>query len=273
MADYETLEESVETSRPIEVYNFSLGTESFLYTSSEDEVTVGINTYTPEAISRGAIAQGDDDRDAILEIEIPAKNVFAIKYVDIVPGQRATCSIIRIQRDETLPFTEELIYKGFVQSVKFKGNGEEAVIGIRSLESSSSRPIPRFVYSGLCNHVLYDTGCGVNSDTFKLTGEVLDIDGAVLTLDGASGFADGHFNGGFIKPAAITDFRLILGHIGDELTLLLPFPTSLIGGNANVFAGCNHLISGHCLSRFTNVPDHGGFPYIPTVNPFESGID
>lgn len=273
MADYETLEESVEQSRPIELYNFSLGTESFLYTSSEDSVTSGINTYEPEAISRGPIAQGEDDRDAVIEITIPARNVFANKYVDIVPGQRATCSIIRLQRDETPSFTETLIYKGFVQSVIFKGNGEEAIIGVRSLESSSSRPIPRFVYSGLCNHVLYDIGCGVNSDTFKHIGEVLDMVGSVLTLDGASGFADGHFNGGFVKPAALSDFRLILGHIGDELTLLLPFPVSLIGGNVTAFAGCDHFISGHCLTRFTNVPDHGGFPYVPTVNPFESGID
>lgn len=272
MADFDTLESSVEDSRPIEVFDFSLGSESFLYTSSEDEVTVGTQTYSPEAIRRGAIAQGDEERDQVLEITVPALNTFARKYINVVPGLRASVSIIRVQRDEPAPFTQALIYKGLVQAVNFDKNGHEAKIGVRTVEASSSRPIPRFTYQGLCNHFLYDAGCGVNPDLFKFTGEVTAIDGNTITVSGASGEADDYYNAGYIKPAGLQDFRMVLNHTGDVLTLLLPFSESIIGTNVDIFAGCNHAVSGHCNTRFSNVALFGGWPWVPVVNPFRSGI-
>lgn len=272
MADFDTLESSVESSRPIEVYDFSLGGDSFLYTSAEDEVTVGTNTYAPEAISRGAISQGDDDRDQVLEIEMPAQNTFARKYIDIVPGQRASLSIIRVQRDEPAPFTQALIYKGFVQSVSFPDDGLRAVVGIRSLEASLSRLIPRFTYLGLCNNYLYDAGCGVNPDTFKFNSTVTDLDENTITVTGASGFANGYFNAGYVKPVGVSDFRSILDHTGDVLTLLLPFGESIVGLDVDVFPGCDHAIDGHCDTRYSNVGRFGGFAWVPETNIFQNGF-
>lgn len=272
MADFDTLESSEEQSRPIEVYDFSLGADSFRYTSAEDDVTVGTDVFTAESIKRGAIIQSSDDRDAVLEVTLPALNTFARKYIDIVPGQMATVSIIRVQRDEPTPFTQALIYKGFVQSVKFPNDGQNAVIALRSVESSSSRPIPRFTYQGQCNNFLYDTSCGVNQDLFKFTGTVSAVSGNTITIPGVSGQPNGYYNAGYVKPAGIQDFRMVLDHTGDVLTLLLPFGTAITGTNVDVFAGCNHDINGHCYTRFSNVDRYAGFPWVPTTNPFESGI-
>lgn len=273
MADFDTLESSVEASRPVEVYSFALGADTFLYTSAEDEITVGAVTYGPEAISRTAIAQGDDDSDQPLEIEVPATNVFARKYISIVPGVRATVSIFRVQRDETPSLTQALYYKGVVQSVAFPDNGHRAKIAARSIESEMSRPIPRFTYQSVCNNFLYDTGCGVNPDTYKHVGEVTDVDGNTITVSGASGFSSGYFNAGYVKPAGVQDFRLILDHTGDVLTLLLPFGENIVGASADVYAGCDHLIAGHCNTRFSNVGRHAGFAWVPSKNPFNSGIN
>ena len=93
-----------------------------------------------------------------------------------------------------------------------------------------------------------------------------------ITVPGVSGEADGYYNSGYVKPAGVQDFRMILDHTGDVLTLLLPFGTALTGLNVDVFAGCNHKIDGHCNTRFSNTGRHGGFPWVPTTNPFESGI-
>lgn len=273
MSSYDALESSVEGSRPIEVYKFAIGTEVYRYTSAEDDVTVGADTYVAEAISRGPIAQGHDDRNRILDITLPADNVFAAKYIDIVPGQRATGTIIRLQRDEVPTFnTQVVIYKGFVRSVRFPGNGREAVIGILSIEAATSRPIPRFTYQGLCNHVLYDGGCGVNSTNYRMTGTVTAVNGNVITVSGASGEADGYYTAGFVTPTGLTDFRMVLKHVGDDLTLLLPFPVGLTGQTIDVFAGCNHMISGHCQTRFNNVIEHGGFAFVPKKNPFTTKL-
>ena len=273
MADYDTLESSVESSRPIEVYEFGLGVTSYRYTSAEDDITLGTDTFEKEAIKRGPIVQGSDDRDAILEIMTPALNTFVRKYIDIVPGQLASLSVIRVQRDEPTPWTQALVYKGYVQSVKFPKNGQEAVIAVRSIESTASRPIPRFTYQGLCNNFLYDGSCGVDSNSFKFTGPVSAVSGNTITVTGASGEIDGYYNNGYVKPAGIQDFRMILDHTGDVLTLMLPFGEALAGTNVDIFAGCNLAIAGHCDTRFSNVARHGGFAFVPTVNPFESGIN
>ena len=272
MADFDTLEGSLESSQPIEIYDFSVGSTSYLYTSSEDDIVIGSFTYSAEAIRRGAIIQGSDDRDAVLEITVPSSNVFAKKYAYVVPGQLASLSIIRVQRNEPTPWTQALVYKGYVQSVKFPKNCYEAVIAARSIEASASRPIPRMTYQGMCNHFLYDTGCGVDADSFKHTGEVTDVDGNTITVDGASGQPDGYYVGGFVKPAGLQDFRMVLGHVGDVLTLMLPFPDAILGANADVYAGCDHLIEGHCSTRFNNVGRFGGFAFVPTTNPFQNGI-
>lgn len=273
MSSYDALESSVEGSRPIEVFAFAIGTTTYRYTSAEDDIVVGADTYTAETISRGAIAQGPDDRARILDVELPATNEFAEKYVDIVPGQRATGTIIRLQRDEVPTFnTQAVVYKGFVRSVRFPGNGRRAVIGIKSIEAAVSRPIPRFTFQALCNHVLYDGGCGVNSASYKMTGAVTAVSGNVITVAGASGQANGYYTGGFVTPTGLADFRMVLKHVGDELTLLLPFPIGLTGQSVDVFAGCDHKANGHCQTKFNNVIEHGGFAFIPTKNPFQTGL-
>jgi len=272
MADYDTLESSVESSRPIEVFDFSLGADSFRYTSSEDDVIVGVDTFEAEAIRRGSIIQGSDDRDAVLEITIPAQNTFVRKYIDIVPGQLASVSIIRVQRDEPTPWTQALVFKGFVQSVKFPKNGHEAGIAARSIESSASRPIPRFTYQSLCNNFLYDDACGANASLYKFTGPVTLVEENKITVTGASGQPNGYYNAGYVKPTGIEDFRMILDHTGDVLTLLLPFAEALTGTNVDIFAGCDHAVAGHCNTRFSNVGRHAGFAFVPTINPFQSGI-
>jgi hypothetical protein len=36
-------------------------------------------------------------------------------------------------------------------------------------------------------------------------------------------------------------------------------------------AGCDHSVS-TCAARFGNLANYGGFPFIPTKNPFSTGV-
>ncbi len=159
MSTFDALESSLESSRPIEVYRFALGGDTFLFTSAEDSITLGGDTYEPEAISRGPIAQGQEERRRVLDVTVPSGNSLALRYRGTPPGQKATLTIIRLQRDEVPTFaTQELVYKGSVQSVRFPDAGETAKIAVQSIEAASSRIIPKFTYAGMCNHMLYDPG-------------------------------------------------------------------------------------------------------------------
>ena len=45
-----------------------------------------------------------------------------------------------------------------------------------------------------------------------------------------------------------------------------------VGTEVEVFAGCDHTIA-TCKTQFDIVVNYGGFAFVPTRNPFESGLD
>jgi len=170
MTSYDTLEASTDSSRPLEIYRFALGSQSYTYTSAEDVITLGGDDYRPIGIARNAITQGVDSRRAILNVTVPASNAFAQRYVLTPPGYKATLSVIRLQRDESPTFaTQDLIYKGSVKFVNFPDAGETAQIAVQTIEAATSRTVPRFTFMGMCNHMLYDANCGADPDLFSFS--------------------------------------------------------------------------------------------------------
>jgi uncharacterized phage protein (TIGR02218 family) len=273
MTSFSTLEASVESSRPIELYEFALGSEMYRYTSAEDTVTIGSDDYTPIAIARNHVEQGADQATRTLMITMPANNPFASQYVNVVPGERASVNVYRYQRDESPSFaTQVLLFKGLVQSVRFPEDGTVAEIAVRSIESALNRNVPRFSYMGMCNHFLYDASCGVNPSSYNHIGAVTLVSGNQVTVTGAgaSGF---DFVGGYARPTGSNDFRMVLAQSGDVLTLLLPFADSIVGSDLQVFAGCDHLVGGDCALVFDNVINFGGFGFVPNRNVFQTGLD
>lgn len=273
MSDFDTLESSVESSQPVELYTFALGTTEYLFTSSEDDITFSSKTYEAvEGLTRNEVVQGPDDRSRVLTVTMPANNTFASRYAYIIPSDRASFTLMRLQRNETPSLTSVVLFKGFVKSVLMSDDGRVAKVAVQSLEAASSRSIPRFTFQGMCNHQLYDAACGVNSAAHKFTGLVTAESGSTLTVSGlaASGM---DFVGGWCKPSATSDFRMILGQSGDVLTLLLPFVSTMVGLSLDAFEGCDHILTGDCANRFDNVINFGGCAFVPTKNPFATGLD
>lgn len=273
MTSFNTLEVSVERSRPIELYEFVLGSETYRYTSAEDTLTVGSDDFEPEAIARNQVEQGSDQSTRTLTITMPASNPFAEQFINVVPGERASVNVYRYQRDESPAFTTQvLLFKGLVQSVRFPNDGGTAEIAVRSIEAALNRNVPRFSYMGMCNHFHYDQSCGVNPASFNHIGAVTLVSGNDVTVTGAgaSGF---DFVGGYARPTGANDFRMVLAQSGDVLTLLLPFADSILGGDLQVFAGCDHIITGDCATVFDNVINFGGFGFVPNRNVFQTGLD
>lgn len=271
MTPFETFEESVEQSRPIELHQFAIEATQFNFHNQDDgTITVGLDVYTPEAITRSEIARSTEDRNTELTISVPRENAVAQLFIGVVPGQRMSYTLRRFQRPEG---TGDIIllFKGLVRSVNFVKNTRQANIIVKSLESAASRTIPLFTYMGLCNHVLYDARCKVDEGLFDFVGIVSAISLNVLTLPGADGETDGFYDGGFVFFPSINDYRLILTHVGNDLTLLLPFPEDAVGSSVTIFAGCDHTIA-TCKTKFDNVINYGGFAFVPILNPFEVGL-
>lgn len=277
---YDAYADTVDSSRPVEVYRFTQGGSTFEYTSAEDLVTVDSVDYPAETIKRGSIAQSPQDRDSILSIEVPITNAFARRYRASTPGSRASIVIQSVQRGD-FPGPEAItIYSGFVTSVAFENDLTSAAIACRPVEAASSRAIPRFSYQSLCNHVLFDANCKVDDTDarWRFTSTVSAQSGSTLTVTGASAFGADWWVGGFVEIDGGDDARLVVAQSGDDLQLLLPFPSSSVGKSITAFAGCDHTI-GICDSKFntpedtqSNVINYGGFAFVPTRNPYQSGL-
>jgi len=248
MASYDAEESSVENSQPYEIYRFLLGSEEFLYTSAEDDVDVDGNTYTATQIRRGAILQGKSERTKTLDVEIIAANPLAQRYIG-----------------------PALIYSGTVKAVVFPKDGQFAKMQVQTVEASTSRAIPRYTYMGMCNHLLYDTPCGVLQSSFTHSGTVTLVNGNEITVSGlnASGL---DVVGGFTDNSTNTEKRQVLAQSGDVITVLLPFETDPTGTVISVFAGCNRVLKEDCALVFSNEINFGGFAFVPNRNPFTAGL-
>ena len=268
-------EESQEGSRPVELYTFTTGASIRRWTSAEDDIPEGADTFTAIPISRTKLnGGGAEQRDQNLVITVPSDNEVAQLFINSVPGTVTTVDIERIQRSDGPTFQVIKIFEGRITSVGFKGAGRTADINVEPIVTASSQTIPRFTYQGLCNHVLYDDLCQVDdtSPSFRLTNASVTAEaGNTIDVAGVSGFGASFFTGGFVESAGALDRRLILASSGNTLTLLLPFATSVLSSRVTVFAGCDHSIA-TCGATFNNVINYGGFAFVPTKNIFQTGI-
>ena len=266
---YDAHEVAAKTGRPVELYRFTIGATVYRYTSAEDEDTYGAQVFCPRLISRSDPSLEAENRKQDVEVSLPVTDDVAARFIGIVPGERMAIEIIRIHRDdldqEGIPY-----WDGQVMGAAFKKNATECVLQCRTSEAALSRSIPRYKYQGLCNHVLYDDGCGVDRNSFKLEGTVSAASTRSITVPGLSANGANWALGGYVATA--NDYRMVVAQSGDVLTLLIDFAVPVLAQAVTVYAGCDHLIA-TCQSKFTNAIRFGGFPYIPKRNPFESGID
>lgn len=270
MTDFGTLEASTEGSRPVELYRFVLGGEEFLYTSNSSDFVLGSTYEGGIGLSRGEIARGRDERRRVLPIKFPLTNPFARKYVGIPPGLRARVTISRAQRDETPSITKRDIYHGFVLSALFP-DPATVQLQCQSIEAVVGRHVPRYTYMGSCNHVHGGPECGVDLTAHTFAGTVVAVAGNVITVAGAgaSGF---DFTAGFVRPAGVSDPRMVLAQDGDDLTLMIPFHAEILNANVDCIAGCDHGYFGDCAITYDNVIRFGGFPYVPKRNIHTQGV-
>lgn len=271
---FESNETSLQDGSPIELYELNLVSETFRFTSSEEPFVVGVNTYDAIEVSRSEISVGTQSRTQIINFSLPSDHSFVQKYRVVVPGQRATLTILRVHRYDSPGFETTTIFKGIVQSVAFTEDGESASVAVMPLTGALGRQVPRFTFQGLCANVLFDGNCKVDAGSFEFVGNASAITGDNITVDGLLASKGANWaDGGYVQTVGGTDFRLILEQSTDVIKVLLPFPsdTTILNTNVSVFAGCSHTLA-VCKSKFDNVINYGGFQFVPTKNIFGTGL-
>lgn len=259
---YQSIDESQQGGSPFELFEFTQSLDVWRYTSSPNNVVYNSQTYKPAAIVRDRIKQGKDIFKNAITLKFPISNQFAKQFIGFTPDQVTTVTIYRSH----VSSAEFVVYwKGRVVNIETSGN--TISIMCESVYTSIQRPGLRAKFEYVCRHALYSVGCGVLGSAYEVSSIVNSITDnyTVLNIPAAGSEIDGWFNGGILQFDS--SLRFITSHIGPFITISRPLPTIRINSAVKIKPGCNHTLD-MCNSKFLNSDNFGGFPWIPTKNPF-----
>jgi hypothetical protein len=259
---FDSREKSLYTGAPVECYRFVFGATTYLWTSDAANVVLPTGTYTPQPISRGAIEHSDEENSGYLQVKVPLDNPIVTPFMPYVPGVAIALTVYRAHRGEES--LAQPIFFGTVISVVV--NGAEATLTCAPFDEALQRLVPRLTYQPLCQWDLYGVGCGVVAASFRDTATADTVSGVTVTSSTFATRADGwYLNGWMDDPTG--DVRMIVGHVGNTITLISPFASLIAGQTVHAFAGCDRT-EATCTNKFNNFPRHLGFPRVPDRNPF-----
>lgn len=268
---YQTQEISQYGGAPVELFLFrdTVGQTVAAYTTGEDEVLDGLTNYLPGVIGRSSIRQTNDDPSGNLTLQVPADSVIAEKFRTYLPARPISLTIYRYHLTD-VSLERRALFAGEVVSVQFDGDGL-ATLACESVIKDKGRKVPWVPYKKGCVWAHYGHGCGVARLPFEVPTSTYSQTGNVLSSAAFGAFADGWFRGGTVEVSSTGEQRFVLAHTGNNLTLDYPFFNLPIGEPLVAVAGCDRSEE-TCATKFNNLPNHLGFSYIPTENPYDTNF-
>lgn len=264
---YDAREISLQSGAPVEIYEFARAAQQWLVTSSPEPVVVDSITYTPHMIRRSSIEETQERARSAVKLTVARNFPIADLFRVSPPTDVISLTIKRYHRGDSQVV---VIWSGRVLNCDWQG--AEATINCEPVSTSLRRTGLRRMYQRQCPHVLYGSACGLSKDDYKLTANVDAISGTTISVSECSAQAAGYYAGGFVELSVGgggLERRFITNHTGAVLTLSQAFGEDLaVGAEVNIYPGCNHTLA-TCKAKFSNLVNYGGFPFIPTKNPFD----
>lgn len=275
---FNLLEISPRSGKPVFLYRFSIGTNSWRFTDADDEFTLFSEVYTPEfGLKATGTSQSKEINAQRLVISAGKDWIIPQMFVSFVPATTMFLTVYRIHRDA--PADDYVFWQGIVRDGKYVG--KKSSIDCDPIIMLLNRMGLRETFGPLCSKILYDGFCPVPKSSFRVDG-TLSVNPTGFTLDAPewSGQPDGWFTSGVVErtlASGVVDRRFIVSHTTTTLTLLTPFPRTVLGGDIiRAFAGCDHLFS-TCAGKFGAFTDtggaYGGYDKVPVKNLFQTGLE
>lgn len=260
---YQSSEISVQGGQPVELYRFVRGLTRYTWTPNDEPISYNAETYTPITLKRNALEGSGSMARNRLTVEVARDNALASLFAGAPVDEVVTLTIFGLHRGDGEFVT---LWKGRLMSVGFTGSWASLVC--EPIFTSLRRSGLRARYQSQCRHVLYDQGCKANNQNFRVDGMVNVIAGSQISAVNWGAKPSGWFTGGYARLGD-QPRRLIVDHSGETLTLSAPFLSIDLGDTVEAYAGCDHTLS-TCNAKFANEDNFGGWPFIPTKNPFGS---
>jgi len=257
-------------SKPIELYEVFLDSQTLYFAQDNDYVIFGVQTYSPIGVSRTPVRTSADLE--VDEVTLQLDNVdkfFAQEAIktDFV-GRRITVKkVFRDQLDSASKFV--VVFDGRMDEPSIEQSA--MTVHLRSSLDALHIPIPRRVFSTLCNYQHYDISCavsktlGTNIVTGTAVGPASDFIVFSVVLSHSSNY--------WGPVGTLKMFTGSNANVGREVissttaslsaNVRIPFPYLINSGDIfSIQRGCRKTIT-DCISKFGNFPNYGGFPTIP----------
>lgn len=262
-----------------ELYRFVEGSNVWTLTSADSDESYNGETYISTTIGRNEAESKNELSRANIEVSLDIDNPMARRWLRQIVDAVVTLTIFRKDLDTS---SVVVVWKGRLASVK--PDVSAITLVFESIFTSLRRSGLRKRYQRSCPHVLYGRGCLLNKNDWATAGRMTAIatNGLAITVPEAASFQDGYFTAGMVEAPDGT-LRFVTNHVGSTLTLIRPvdslgeaFSQSGYGVNyggfyggvpVNIYPGCNRSKE-TCQSKFGNLNNYGGFPFIPLKNPF-----
>jgi len=253
----------------IELYAFEGASGSFWLTPHEFDVEIGDYRYEHCPIERGALALGAEAAKSALEVTLPPDHALVRHLLQAAITGEATAVRLHLARRDDWGESWAIYgtrWMGRVLGVEVADDA--ARIRCESAQVSLKRVGLRRLYSRTCSHVLYSAACGAS--TISASAHVSSSNGRTVTLDGGvPASVSGGLAGGWLQTPSGTR-HMIVSESSSDVELLYPVAIE-VGTEVLLTVGCDHSTA-TCASRFNNLDNYGGFPAIPSKNPFSTGV-
>lgn len=286
------IESSEQDSSPRELVEITHGTTSYRMTTGTRAISYGGHVYDVVASGRGELGVagiGDPEKD--VTITLPIDHAFTRRWLmQGVPPRKATATIRRYYSDTV----SEQIWVGEITSMSVDDANTEATFRVPSrLGQAIIRRLPTISAGRSCPHQLYDETCaisrtGTNPDgkAYKCSTTVMYVNGRDVRLDLSTIAADYTFRSDWLENGELvvtsgtaSGERQTIREQNDlspgistvtQVSLHLQIPGLKVGDSIDVFAGCKW-DTRTCDEKFNNIDAYGGYPYMPTSNPYVPG--
>ena len=258
---------------PIETYEFSYPTKSYYYTSYRQNITVGGNEHIAIPITHSSIKRSLDHEVTNITIKLPISAEVAKDLLFKTSLQDVQMTYYRQHGKEADALTPDTggriaIWSGRILSFKVISLSVEITL-YTFLSDGLRDPVPSIYYQSQCNHALYDDRCRVIMADFQRMATAVSYRNLNMVI--STDLPEEWAAGGFVQKTGDKERRLITANMGNRLTLGSPFRTVADDEPLLIQAGCDHTIA-TCRQKFMNQPNFGGFPTVPYLNIFESGV-
>ena len=258
-------ETSVQDGRPIELYTFTTPTGSTYVTSAERDTPFAGVTFVAVPMSRGNTQNVQIGNVRSLDITMSVKHALVQSLIgNGIPPRDCLVTVYKIHASMVGQVSDQLqIWRGFVAGVTTQG--QVAVIRVFSqIDDLFQVRLPNAKAQRLCQHMLYDTACGVVIAHPVVTVTNISTNKLDITLSG--GLTNGKYKYGALTTVLESESRSILNHVGSVVTIDVPFPALANGQSVVPKQGCDHRAI-TCRDDFANILNFGGHPHFLSANP------